>query len=384
MFGSYLFGKMEKIIYQKNIKKIIHFNVPQNNKLEEGYDVYVTDTFDYLSDACSKFDLSNKKICIVTDDIVSNLYLNDIENIFKRLSSNVFSIKLNHGENVKNNNTINDLYAMLVDHDMNRDDFLVALGGGVIGDITGYLASSFKRGLNYIQVPTTLLAQVDASIGGKCAIDFNNYKNIVGAFYQPVLVYSNVMTYKDLPREERINGMGEVIKAALIYDKDFFNYLEKSSCEYTNNFLEFLVNIVYNSILVKKYFVEIDPFDTNERHMLNFGHTVGHAIERATNYEIKHGQAITLGMAVAMKISRNKSLISVEDEIRFAKTCVSYGLSITMNFTNAFIDSIIANLSQDKKNTCDGLNYVLLEKIGKANISKNITQDDILTAMNYQ
>lgn len=375
---------MKKYTYKDNFNEIIHINVPMNNRSFNGYDVYITDSFELLVDACKTFELNDKKVCIITDSNVSKIYLNSIKNIFSKIASKVFTIEIEPGEKTKNNSTIDDLYSKLINFEINKDDFLVALGGGVIGDITGYCASSFKRGINYIQIPTTLLAQVDASVGGKCAIDYNNYKNMVGSFYQPALVYCNVLTYKELPREERINGMGEVIKSALIFDEEFFSYIENVSSLKTDNFIEFLVNIVINSILVKKHFVEIDPYDENERHLLNFGHTVGHAIERATNYEIKHGQAVALGMAVAMRIARNKGMISVEDEMRFAKTCVSYGLSISMNFTKEFIDCIVDCLTQDKKTTCDSVNYILLEKIGKACICKEIAQEDILIAMNYK
>lgn len=375
---------MQKYNYNENFKEIIHIDVPMNNRSFDGYDVFVANSFDYLFEACNKFDLQNKKVCIITDSNVSHFYLNNIKQIFSNLSSNVFTIELEPGEKTKNSKTIDNLYSKLIEYEFNRDDFLVALGGGVIGDLTGYCACSFKRGINYIQIPTTLLAQVDASIGGKCAVDFNNYKNMVGSFYQPALVYCNVLTYKELPREERINGMGEIIKSALIFDEDFFAYIENLSSSKTDNFIEFLVNIVINSILIKKHFIELDPYDDNERHILNFGHTVGHAIEYATNYEIKHGQAITLGMAVAMRIARNKNMVSLEDEMRFAKTCVCYGLSISMNFTKEFIECIVECLTQDKKVTCDGIDFILLERIGKACICKNIAQEDILTAMNYK
>ncbi len=375
---------MQKYSYKKNFIEIIHVDVPTNNRSFNGYDVYVADSFEYLSEACEKFKLKEKKVLIVTDSNVEPLYLNSIKKIFSNLSQNVFSVTLNSGEAVKNSSTIDDLYTVLIDYEFNKDDFLIALGGGVIGDITGYCASSFKRGINYIQIPTTLLAQVDASIGGKCAVDFNNYKNIVGAIYQPLLVYSNVLTYKDLQREERINGMGEVIKSALIYDAEFFEYIEHASDLKTDNFIDFLVNIVINSILVKKHFVEIDPYDENERHLLNFGHTIGHAIECATNYEIKHGQAVTLGMSVAMRISKAKGLITLDDEMRFAKTCVNFGLNISMNFTRKFIECIISKLTQDKKASCDSMNYIVLNKIGTACVNKDITQADILSAMNYK
>ncbi len=370
--------------YYENFKKIIRITAPMNNSSYSGYNVYVADSFNFLSEACSKFELANKKVCIITDSNVAHLYLSKIKGIFDNLASSVVSITLEPGEKTKNSKTIDDLYSKLIEYEFNKEDFLVALGGGVIGDLTGYCASSFKRGINYIQIPTTLLAQVDASIGGKCAVDFNDYKNMVGAFYQPLLVYENVLTYKDLPREERINGMGEIIKSSLIYDEDFFKYLEDASTMKTDNFIDFLVNIVINSVLIKKYYIELDPYDENERHILNFGHTIGHAIEYVTKYEIKHGQAITLGMAVSMRIARLKGYISLDDEMRFAKTCVSYGLSISMNFTKEFIECIINCLSQDKKSSCDSINYILLEKIGKACIKKDITQEDILTAMNYK
>ncbi len=374
---------MQKYTYKENFIEVVRINIPTNNRSFAGYDVYVTDSFDYLAEACKDFNLQNKKVCLITDSNVSHLYLHKIMRIFSELTQNIYSIELEPGETTKNSKSIDYLYSKLIEYEFNKDDYLVALGGGVVGDLTGFCASNFKRGLNYIQIPTTLLAQVDASIGGKCAVDFNNFKNMVGTIYQPVLVYSNVLTYKDLPLEERINGMGEIIKSALIYDEEFFSYIENASVMKTENFIDFLVNIVINSILVKKHFIEIDPYDENERHILNFGHTIGHAIERATCYEIKHGQAITFGIAVAMRISKNKGLISAEDEVRFAKTCVNYGLNISMNFTKDFIDCIIFNLTQDKKVNCLGMNFVLLSKIGNACVSNEITQADILSAMNY-
>ena len=189
------------------------------------YPIYFENDFSALAQAVREEGFSGRKICIVTDSHVAPLYYEAVENALKEVSSEVFSFIFEAGEKNKNLNTVQGLYQTLIEHEMDRKGLLVALGGGVVGDLTGFGAATYLRGIDFIQVPTTLLAQVDSSVGGKTGVDFLQYKNIVGAFHQPRLVYMNMSTLHTLPEREFACGMGEILKTGLICDEEFFRFV---------------------------------------------------------------------------------------------------------------------------------------------------------------
>ncbi len=245
-----------------------------------------------------------QKICVISDKTVSTFYG---KQICKQLQSQykVHIITINPGEKSKNIDTAVFIYEQLVKIHFTRSDIMIALGGGVVGDLVGFVAATYLRGVRFIQIPTTLLAQVDSSVGGKVAVDLPCGKNLVGAFYHPIMVLIDPCVLQTLPSHYFNDGMAEVIKYALIKDKSLFLKLE--SYQDNQDLYEEIEEIIYRCLLIKKQIVEKDEFDQGTRMLLNFGHTIGHAIEQYYHYEkYTHGQAVAIGMYQITKISEAK------------------------------------------------------------------------------
>ena len=238
------------------------------------YPIYFKNDFQDLAGAIREEGLENRKICIVTDSHVAPLYHEAVKSALQEISSEIFSFVFEAGEKNKNLNTVQELYKTLIENEMDRKGLLVALGGGVVGDLTGFGASTYLRGIDFIQVPTTLLAQVDSSVGGKTGVDFLQYKNMVGAFHQPRLVYMNMSTLQSLPNREFTCGMGEILKTGLICDEEFFRFVCKNQPEISKLDLSMLSRMIRRCCEIKAGVVERDPKEQGERALLNLGHTV--------------------------------------------------------------------------------------------------------------
>lgn len=303
---------------------------------------------------------SGKKIMIVSDDNVFPLYG---EIITKALSDSGFechSFVLPHGEPTKSFQSLPKIYEALINAKLTRSDLLIALGGGVIGDLAGFAASSYLRGIKFVQIPTSLLAQVDSSVGGKVAVDLSQGKNLVGAFYHPKAVIIDPDVLNTLPDHFISDGMGEVIKYGCIKDKELFELL----CKHTSfdDLKPKLTQIIARCVDIKRIVVEADQFDLGERILLNFGHTLAHTIEQHFNYEREsHGEAVGIGMYQITKIAEEKGLTTSGCAEQIKKVLEIYKLPDNSNLP---IDVLTDAISLDKKNLNNHLNVVLLHDIG--------------------
>ncbi|PPD58244.1 3-dehydroquinate synthase [Dehalogenimonas etheniformans] len=310
------------------------------------------------------------RLMLVTNPVIAELYGNRLLGMLRTAGFDPELILVPEGEAYKSLVTAGHLYEGLSKKHAERGTPIIALGGGVIGDLAGFVASTYQRGVPFIQVPTTLLAQVDSSIGGKVAVNVGRLKNMAGAFYQPKMVVTDISTLTTLPLEELHNGLAEVIKSAIIADPELFAFLETDVSRILNREPEALSFIVEHSAVVKARIVEQDERDEGVRNLLNLGHTFGHAIETITKFEMKHGAAVAVGIAAAARLSRRLGLLPVEDYDRVTKVIADAGLPITFNVNRpgAFVEA----MGHDKKKIAGKLKFILPAGIGSV-----ILRDDI-------
>lgn len=344
------------------------------------YDIVFSDSFDSISNEIKKLDKGYKRICIVTDTNVSPLYADSLSKSVEDICDLVCTHEIPAGEENKNLNNISDIYRYLIEKGFDRHDLLIALGGGVTGDMCGYAAATYLRGIDFIQVPTTLLAQCDSSIGGKTGVDLDGYKNMVGAFYMPVLVYINLDTLKTLDDRQYFSGFAEVMKHGLIRDDKFYSWLIDNMYEICEKDYETLKVMVYNNCLIKRKVVEADPTEKGERAVLNFGHTIGHAIEKAKGFTLTHGECVALGCVAAAFISWHHKLITMEEFFEIRDMFVPFNLPISVEDIDP--EDILRLTRSDKKKSGDHLKFILLSRIGNALIDETVTDGDILDAVN--
>lgn len=308
-----------------------------------------------------------KKIFIVTDSNVIRHYAMSVKETIAKEGVEVTLKIIKAGEKSKNLNVLTSLYNDLVEAKITRSDAIVALGGGVVGDLAGFLASTYLRGVKFVQIPTSLLAQVDSSVGGKVAIDLPAGKNLVGSFYHPSLVIVDPTVLGTLDKRFLRDGLAEVIKYALIKDEELFNIL--NNVEDIEKLESSFAEIIYRCCNIKKEIVEMDERDTGERMILNFGHTIGHAIETVCGYEeYTHGEGVSIGMNAITGISEEMGLTVSGTHKKILQLLKKYELPTEMPKINK--EEILSVMQLDKKNLDSNLNVVLLEKIGKAYIYK--------------
>lgn len=308
-----------------------------------------------------------KKIFILTDKNVDEHYGDKIKNNLVNEGYNVKLMVLEPGEETKSFNTLPLIYNELLDFKFTRSDLIITLGGGVIGDLGGFVASTFLRGVPFIQVPTSLLAQVDSSVGGKVAVDLERGKNLVGSFYHPKLVLIDPNVLETLSDRFFTDGMAEVIKYGCIKDKEFFYFLKslKTKNEVMNN----IEKIIHKCCFIKKCVVENDEKDTGERMLLNFGHTLGHAIETYYNFKkFTHGEAVAIGMYEISKISEEKGISEKGIAQDIKEILAQYGLPYEVEIEDN--SKILDTIALDKKNIDNVLKVVLLKKIGDSFLEK--------------
>lgn len=343
------------------------------------YDIVIKNSFEDMKDEFVRLNLQGRKICIVSDSVVAPLYLDTVKNSLAEVSDCITEYVFEAGEKNKNLNIVKSLYEFLIINKFERRDILVALGGGVVGDLTGFTAATYLRGIDFIQVPTTLLAQVDSSIGGKTGVDFDSYKNMVGAFYMPRLVYINISTLNTL--DERIfnSGFGEIIKHAYIKDSEYLDYIKNNTVNIMSRQPGCLEEIIYKSCVIKGNVVEKDPTEKGDRMLLNFGHTLGHAIEKLSGFALYHGECVVLGMICALYISKKRGSITdaeYESAIRLFKD-----FNYPMTVSGIKVNEVVDVSKNDKKMSAGKIRFVLLNAVGDAYIDYDVSEGEMLESL---
>ena len=345
------------------------------------YHIYLEPDFAKLPEAVEPLNIKERKLCIVADSTTAELYGAELKEILKETCTYVSMFVFPAGEVNKTLNTVRDLYEHLILEKFDRKDMLVALGGGVVGDLTGFAAATYLRGIRFIQIPTTLLSQVDSSIGGKTGVDFDAYKNMVGAFHMPRLVYMNLNVLKTLPDRQFACGMGEIIKHGLIQDSDYLKKLSTYQREIREKNYAALLWMVAGSCKVKRHVVEEDPTERGIRAWLNFGHTIGHSVEKLKDFTLCHGECVAIGCAAAAWMSWKRGLISEKEKEAAEQLLLDYQLPVRVKGLKP--EDIVKTTKLDKKMDAGKVKFVLLKKIGEAFVTRDVEDEELLRASRY-
>lgn len=339
------------------MKKIrINTSTPYDVLIERGS---ISDCGRYIAET-----VKTRRAAIITDDIVEKLYGDTVRNSLNENGFEHSTFCFKNGEASKNLSILSDIYDFLSENDITRKDVLIALGGGVVGDITGFAAATFLRGLDFVQIPTTLLAQIDSSVGGKTAVDLKSGKNLVGSFKQPALVICDSDTLKTLTPEFLSDGMAEAVKYGMIRDEKLFSLIESKNLETVDTIMD---EIVYTCVDIKRDVVEHDEFDRGERMILNFGHTIGHAVEGWHNYkDFTHGKGVAVGMCCIT------GRFAPELSDRLESCLKAYDLPVK---TEAPMSELLPFCSKDKKRETNNISYIVCPVVGRAEIRKNTVQE---------
>lgn len=329
---------------------------------ERSYPIYIATNYADIGKSIASARLSGKMV-LITDTNVDMHQADECINALKECGYDVHKYVIAAGEENKNLDTVNEIYRYLVKQKLERNSVLIALGGGVVGDITGFVAATFLRGINFVQVPTTLIAQADSSVGGKVGVDFEGSKNIIGAFYQPRLVYINVNSLKTLPKREVQAGLAEVVKHGIIKDRDFFDYVEynlNKIFEFKEDVLQFTARA---NCSIKGSVVEEDEREGGLRAILNFGHTIGHAVESVSGFQLLHGECVSIGMVGAFKMAQHLGMVDAKEADRVLRLLERIGLPTGIKGMD--VDKVFAQMYHDKKIKNNKLVFILPKRIGE-------------------
>ncbi len=321
-----------------------------------------------------KFDFS-PKLALISNELVFSLYGKIVSESITEAGFDLLTVIIPDGEQYKNIETLQHIYNELLKYKLDRKSALIALGGGVVGDITGFAASTYMRGISYIQIPTTLLAQVDSSVGGKTGIDHKLGKNMIGTFWQPVLVLIDTKTLSTLEKRQFLAGLAEVIKYGIIWDSELFKFIDENKEKILRLDNNSLNHIIKRSCEIKAEIVSKDERESGLRAILNYGHTIGHAIETVTKYTLYlHGEAISIGMCLEAELAQ---LLNIIDPVEFTKIKELINQCGLPYYLPEDIDrqEIISAMYLDKKAVAGKLKFILPEKIGKVRIEKNISEE---------
>ncbi len=345
------------------------------------YPVILNNKFGPLVKALNEIGGQKRKICIVTDSNVEKYYGEEIRALLSDAFATVVLFVFQAGEAQKNLSTVGNLYEFLIRNKFDRKDMLLALGGGVVGDLTGFAAATYLRGIDFVQVPTSLLAMVDSSSGGKTGVDYLHYKNMVGAFYQPKLVYININSLQTLPENQYYAAMGEILKHGLIRDASYYEWLINHLTEIYGQEQPVLEEMILRSVQIKQAVVESDAKEQGIRAILNFGHTIGHAIESLKQFQMLHGECVALGMQAAAYISWKRNYIEKEEFFELRDMFVGFHLPISLE--NLETKDILEVMKNDKKVIGGTIQFILLKEIGNAVIDKTVTETEMAEAIDY-
>ncbi len=352
----------------------ININLPQN-----GYDVFVGNKI--FTSLTKKIKASNlhSNLFVVVDSNVYKLYSSHIDAIVTSHKGKIDTLIIEVNEKLKSFSTMQKIYKNLLENDYSRDTLLIAIGGGIIGDICGFVAATFSRGIQYIQVPTTLLSTVDSSVGGKTGINFGNTKNIIGAFNQPNFVLIDIDFIQTLNREELLSGLGEIVKYAFLTNKDFYTYVTKNIAKVFDKNPRVLKRIINESVRFKGDVVVSDEKENGNRKILNLGHTFAHAFEVETKYKLKHGQAVIVGIASALFLSLKLGLIKEQKMFELLKLISLFKDEIELEKIN--LKKAISVMQRDKKNRDGKIKFVLLKDVGNIVLDVEASHNDITYAL---
>ena len=346
----------------KNVKIIVKTK-------SKSYPIYFGNKIINTTGKLIKENLPNvKKVCIICDKNIPLIFLKKLNKSLKKYNPKIY--RLTSNEKIKSLKVANRIIGNLLENNFNRSDCIISFGGGILSDLSSFISSLTKRGMKFINIPTTLLAQVDAAIGGKTGINTNQGKNLIGTFYQPDFVLTDIATLKSLSYREMVCGYSEILKHSLISDRKFFLWLSKNAKKIINNKdSNILKSAIIKSCKIKSKIISKDESEKNLRMTLNFGHTFAHGFEGAKNFskKLNHGEAVLLGMMAASQLSYQKKLLSLRDLNLIKKHYIDHKLM--MYFAKFFkkkeIDKIIYFMKKDKKNLNKKINLVLIKKIGK-------------------
>jgi 3-dehydroquinate synthase len=357
--------------------KKIKVDIPTSQK--KSYDMVVGISLeDAASDIARLY--PNSTCFIITDSNVYELYGKRFEKWLIKCGIKAHAINFKAGEKSKTRQTKEYLEDCILKLGVKRDSIIIALGGGVVGDIAGFTAATIQRGIPFIQIPTTLLAQVDSSVGGKVAVNHPLGKNLIGVFYQPKQVYIDPSTLSTLSDSEYQNGLAEVVKYGVVLDENFFCYLERNWINVIRRDIKTLTYIIERCCSLKAEVVKRDELETSYRRILNFGHTIGHAIELLSKFKVGHGSAVSIGMMIEGRIAERVGILSRNSVHQITALLLLFGLPIRVP-NDLKISDILKATQQDKKAVGSKINYTLLSRIGNGVINVALSNQDVKRAL---
>ena len=337
--------------------------------------------FDGLKDAVEKAGLTGRKLCIIADTNVAPMYAQQVVDTLLESFSQIDICTFQAGENSKNIHTITDFYDFFMEKKLDRKSVIAGLGGGVCGDMAGFAAATYMRGVTFVQIPTSLLAQVDSSVGGKVGIDYRNGKNVVGAFYQPDFVYININTLKTLPVREFNAGMAEVIKYGPIASPEFYQFIKNNKVQIKALNEETMAKVIGKCCKIKADVVSKDEKEGGLREILNFGHTIGHAIETVKEFKLLHGECVAIGMVAVLKICVERGYIKQVFLDEFIELLRYFDLPVYAEGISA--EAVYSQMFFDKKVKYNKISFVLIKKMGETLRTDQVLEEEIMMAIKY-